>query len=125
MLGSISFISGILLAAIVLAATRRKQTEAGWPAPKPTALGWWTLASGLTAIIAFTLSAWLAPTGRINEHGFWLVSIAFSFAAVVTGIGNLRRGDRHWPTWAGLVAGLVPAMIWIAFTAGHIFGPGD
>jgi len=125
MLATASFACGILLATIILAVARRREPEVGGPAPKPTSLGWWTLAFGLTALTAFALAAWLMPSGNIPGLGLWLISIAFAFAALLVGAGTLIRRDRQWPTWVGLVAGLTPAVFWIVFAAGNILGFGE
>lgn len=124
MLATISFIFGIFLAVIILAVARRREPEAG-SALKPTALGWCTLASGLTAVTSLAVAMWLSPRSDNSGTGLFLVSITFAFAAVVIGIGTLIKHDRHWPTWAGLIAGLVPAIFWILFTAGNILSSGD
>ncbi len=125
MLATVSFVFGVLLAIIVLALTRRREVEVSRPASKPTALGWWTLVFGLIAVTAFALAAWLTPGGNIPGLGLNLISIAFAFAAVLVGVGNLMRRDRHWPTWVGLGAGLVPAVFWVAFAVGNILGLGE
>ena len=80
---------------------------------------------GLTAVTAFAVAAWLAPRGNNPGPGLNLISIAFAFAALVVGLGNLMRRDRHWPTWVGLVAGLTPAVFWVAFAAGNILSFGE
>jgi hypothetical protein len=122
---SVSFIFGILLGAIVLFFANRRKPDAGLPSSKPTTLGWLTLAFGLTAVAAFAVAAWLTTGSNDHGAGLWLISIAFGFAAVVDGVGTLMKHDRHWPTWVGLVAGLAPAVFWIAFAAAHILGFGD
>lgn len=125
MLATVSFAFGIFLATIVLVVARRRDPDMSGPAPKPTALGWWTLAFGLTAVTAFAMSAWPTPGGNIPELRLPLISITFAFAAVVVGVGTLIKRDRHWPTWVGLIAGLAPAVFWIAFAAGNLLGFGD
>lgn len=125
MLATFSFVSGILLATIILVVIHRREPDVAEVAPKPNPLGWCTLAFGLTAVTVFAVAVRSAPRGNNSELGLNLLSIAFAFAAVVVGIGNLRRRDRHWSTWAGLVAGLIPAVFWIAFAAGNILGFGD
>jgi uncharacterized membrane protein YozB (DUF420 family) len=125
MLASISFVFGILLGTIILATTRRREPEVGGLAQRPTALGWWTLVLGLIAVMACVPGLWL--TASTNDLSMVLlnISIAFAFATAVVGIGNLKRHDRHWPTWVGLVAGLLPAIFWIAFALGNILGIGE
>ena len=125
MLGTASFVFGILLAAIVLAVARRRDQGEGGLASKPTPPGWWTLAFGLTGVTAFAVAAWLTTGDNLHGSMLWLISITLSFAAVVVGIGTVIRRDRHWPTWTGLAAGLAPAIFWVAFAAAHVFGSGD
>jgi hypothetical protein len=38
-------------------------------------------------------------------------------------IGALVKRDRHWPTWVGLCVGALPALFWVAFMLGEVFGP--
>ena len=125
MFATVSFIFGILLAVIVLVLARRRGPQADGPAPKPTTLGWCTLAFGLIAVTAFVVGTWLSPRADDSGMGPFLISIIFAFAAVVVGIATLVKRDRRWPTWVGLVAGLVPAIAWIMFAAGYILGFGE
>jgi hypothetical protein len=125
MLATVSFVFGVLLATIVLAVVRHREPEVVGAAQKSTTLGWCTLAFGLIAVTAFAVAAWLTPRSNNSGLGPNLISITFAFAAVVVGVGSLIRHDRHWPTWVGLVAGLTPAVFWIAFTAGNILGFGE
>lgn len=111
----ISFFIGILLATVILVITRRGRPVVGESASRPTALAWWTLAFGLTAAIAFALTTWWTIISNVVGRGLNLISITFAFAAVIIGIGNLVRHDRHWPTWIGIIAGLIPALFWTAF----------
>lgn len=125
MLGTVSLVIGILLGTIVLVVSRRRKPDAAEPVQKPTVLHWWTLAFGLIAVAAFALAAWLEPRGIIQGLNLWLISIVFGFAAVSVCVGALKRRDRHWSVWAGLVAGLAIATFWIVFAAGYILGFGE
>ena len=117
----ISFIFGILLAIIILVIARHGQQLVGGPAQRPTALGWCTLGFGLTAATAFALTIWWPISSNIVGRGLNMISIAFAVAALVVGIGNLLRRDRHWPTWVGIIAGLIPGVFWTAFAAASSF----
>jgi hypothetical protein len=123
MLAVASFAFGILLAIIVLAVTRREPEVSG-PAPPSRYLGWYTLVFGLAAVTAFVIGLWVRASGNLSGMADWLLnlSIALAFAAVWVGVGALRRRERHWPTWAGFVAGLAPAIFWIAYAAGNFLG---
>lgn len=120
----IAFVSGVFLAIVILTMTRRDKTDAGVPVQRPSTPGWWTLALGLIAATAFALTVWWPISSNAVGRGLNLISIAFGFAAVLVGIGNLIRRDRHWPTWVGLLAGLIPAVFWIAFAAANLLTSG-
>lgn len=120
MFAIISFVFGILLAAIVLVASRQRKPERGRPTLKPSVSGWWTFIFGLIALVVFLLAALPATSAYLSGSNLWLISITLGFAAVVTGIGSLIRSDRHRVTWIGFIAGLIPAIFWIVFAAGSI-----
>ena len=125
MTATIAFLFGILLGAIVLAIVGRGKPTTSRPTPTPTALGWCTLSLGLVAITAFAGAAVLTPSGGGLGPSLSPISIAFALAAVVVGLGTLRKHDRHWPTWVGLAAGVAPAVAWSAFAAAYVLGFGD
>lgn len=125
MQATVSAIVGILFAAIVLTATRRREPEGEKPARRSTPLSWLTLVFGLVAVASFALAIWQTAQVVDSETRLYLASITFAFAAVVLGVGTLLRRERRWPTWAGLVAGAISALFWIAFAAGYLFGIGE
>lgn len=125
MLATISFVFGILLGTIVLNGTRRREVEQAGQTQRPTTLSWWTLVLGLTTVTALILGLRLTSSTGDLSMVLLNISIACAFAAVITGIGNLRRQVRDLPTWVGLIAGLTPAIFWIAFAVGHIISPGE
>ena len=125
MLATIEFILGIVIGAVILVVARRRAAGGGGPDLKPTSLTWWTLGLGLSAAVVFALGTWsVGSTDRLGSR-LLSVSITLSFAAVVVGVGTLLKHDRRWPTWVGLIAGLIPALAWIAFAGGHILGLGE
>ena len=120
-----SFVIGILLAVILLVLLRRRGPAAGEAAAQPTPMRWGIFACGLVALLTLA-AAWAWPRVPAAE---WLlgVSVAFTVATVILGGFSLARRDRRdrgWPTWAGLIAGLIPAVFWLIFAAGYIFGGG-
>lgn len=125
MLASISVILGILLSVAVLAVVRRRGRAPADAASLSTSLGWIALTLGVIAVIALIAGLALSPQSGNAGFVFNLLSMLLGSAAVVIGIGSLRRGDRRWPTWVGLIAGLLPSLFWLAFAAGHVLGPGD
>ncbi len=119
MWATIAFLVGVACAGIVLAVCRAREPGSADPAARPTALGWLTLAFGVMAAVALV-------SGILREAGGgYLASIACASAAVIIGVGAVLRGDRRWPTWVGLAAGVIPAVFWIAFAAGNILGLGS
>ncbi len=116
-----SFVIGILLAVILLVLLRRRGPAAGEAAAQPTPMRWIIFACGLVALLTLA-AAWAWPRVPAAE---WLlgVSVAFTVATVILGGFSLARRDRRdrgWPTWAGLIAGLIPAVFWLIFAAGYI-----
>lgn len=117
MWATIAFLVGVAVAGAVLAVCRTREPRSARASAQPSALGWLTLASGSTAAAAFAV-------GVFTELGGYLASIACATTAVIIGVGAVLRGDRRWPTWVGLAAGVIPAVFWIAFAVGNIFGLG-
>ncbi len=120
MWATIAFLVGVACAGIVLAVSRSRVPRSTGGSAQPSALGWLTLASGSTAAAAFAVGVFTDA-----EPGGYLASIACAAAAVIIGVGAVLRGDRRWPTWVGLAAGVIPAVFWIAFAVGNILGLGS
>jgi hypothetical protein len=109
---------GIMIGAVVLATVGRGITARAAPRPGPTALGWCALAFGLLALAAIGLAM-----ARVPVVGNARVSIELAAAAMVISIGAVVKRDRHWPTWVGFAVGAIPALFWVAFALGEVFGP--
>jgi peptidoglycan/LPS O-acetylase OafA/YrhL len=121
----LSVVIGILLAVILLVLLRRRGPAAGEAAIKPTPMRWGVFACGLLALLTLA-AAWAwprVPAETVAARPFGL-SVVFTVATVILGGVSLARRDRGWPTWAGLIAGLIPAVFWLIFAAGYIFGGG-
>lgn len=119
MWATIAFLVGVAVAGVVLAVFRTREPRPAGAFSGPTGLGWVTLASGIAAVAAFAVGVFTDA-----EMGCYLASIACANAAVIIGIGAILRHDRLWPTWAGLAAGVIPGLFWIAFAVGNILGLG-
>ncbi len=122
MMASGSVLFGILLAMLILLIDRRRGTGAQATEPKPLPLAWWTFGFGLGAFSALFAAMQLS---RLRTGLIWQVSIVFSCAALVLGVQTLRRQERRWPVWVGFFAGLIPALFWVAFALGYLFGTGE
>lgn len=120
MWATIAFFVGVAVAGVVLAVFRKREPRPAGALAGPTSLGWVTLASGIAAAAAFAVGMFTD-----GEMGGYLASIACATAAATIGIGAIRRHDRFWPTWAGLAAGVIPGVFWIAFAVGNILGLGS
>ncbi len=120
MWATVAFVFGVVSAGIVLAITRAREPNSDDSATQPTVLGWLSLVFGVIAATAFVF-------GMFTKTGIGanLVSISSAFATLVVGIGAILRHDRRWPTWAGLVAGVIPGVFWLAFAVGNMLGLGN
>lgn len=114
MQASVATILGIIIGILVLRFTRRGQ---------PVVPGWMALAFGIVAAAALAAGMLLSPQPGNAGQPYLLASIALAAAALVTAIGALSRA-RTWPAWVGFIIGLVPALFWIVFALGHVFGGG-
>ncbi|MBN1934835.1 MAG: hypothetical protein JW934_09230 [Anaerolineae bacterium] len=116
----VAFVVGVVSAGIILAITRACEPDSDGSATQPTALGWLTLAFGVIATTAFVF-------GMFTKTGIGgnLVSISSASTTIIVGIGAILRHDRRWPTWVGLVAGVIPGVFWIAFAIGNMLGLGN
>lgn len=122
MQASISVLLGTMLAVIIITITRRSKPKGSELSAVKTKTGWVCFVFSLIALSAFIIQ--ILPLFYDNNAGlpFSLVSIFFAAASVMLGIWSLVKHDRHWPVWAGLIAGAVPALFWIAFMLGYVLG---
>lgn len=124
MLASLAFIVGIVSGIAVWALASRDLPAVIDPLGPPTVVGWWTLGLGAASVMAVIIgSGWLLGTPP-SDLSWLLASIVLAVATLVVGAATLMRGDRHWPTWAGLVLGGVPALLWLGFLIANLWGWG-
>lgn len=122
MLASLAFIVGIVSGIAVWALASRDLPAVIDPWGPPTVAAWWTLSLGVASVVAVIIgSGWVLGTPP-SELSWLLASIALAVAALVVGAATLMRGDRHWPTWAGLVLGGLPALLWVGFLIANLLG---
>lgn len=120
MWATVAFLCGVIFAGVVLAVFRIREPGSASPSARSTVIGWLTLTLGVIAATAFGVGTF--TQARIGGN---LVSIACAAAAVIIGVGAVLRGDRCWPTWVGLAAGVIPGAFWIAFAVGNILDLGN
>ena len=116
MTATIAIVVGLLVAGVVIFATRRRETTEATPPDRPTIVAWLALGFGVAALLAFGLSALALLDATVP-------SISLAVAAVAIGIADWVRGDRTWATWVGLAAGGVPAVFWLVFFIGQLVLP--
>ena len=58
-----------------------------------------------------------------NSQLLPLASISFSLVGLALAIYALRRRDRHWPVWVGLVASGLTVAFWLYFFIANIVAP--
>lgn len=104
---------GVLVGVVALVVGRRPASGEAGGRGGPTVLGWTVLGLGaLTLVLSFLVTG--GGSGRL----VW--PIAAGVATLVAGIGAIVRRDRRWPTWVGLVVGVVPLLFWATFGLGHL-----
>jgi hypothetical protein len=118
MIASMSFVVGVAIGGAMFAVLGRGIRRDAEPPQRPTVLGWCALAFGVIALVAVGLTF-----AKVSVLPGSAISIASAAAAVVVGVGALVKRDRHWPTWAALITGGVPAVFWIVFAAAELVGP--
>jgi len=118
MVASIALVLGLVIGVVVLLVAGRAASRHEARPGKTTTLGWSALWLGLVASLAGVLMMWKVPVFSDSRS-----SIALASAAMVVAVGAVIKGDRRWPTWVGLVAGLVPALFWIVFFVAELVGP--
>ncbi|HEY5903844.1 MAG TPA: hypothetical protein VIU39_14930 [Anaerolineales bacterium] len=118
--GAISLVAGIVIGVVILNLARSRGAAAD---ANPGLPAWLTLGLGLVALGSFALATWLSGTSG-EPAVLWWLSMLCALAAVVAGVGLVIRRDRRWPVWLGLAAGLIPAVLWLAFTVGEIMYSG-
>jgi hypothetical protein len=103
-------VAGAILGVVVVILGRRARATGPDRSAMPGILGWAALGLGLlTLALAFAVTAGVS----------FSVVIALGVATIIVAIAALRDRDRRWPTWVGLVAGLVPAVFWGLFALGY------
>jgi hypothetical protein len=103
-------VAGVVLGVVVVILGRRARPAGASRSASPGPLGWATLALGvLTLVLSFLVSRGLS---------IWVV-LGLGLGTLVVAIAALRDRDRRWPSWTGLVAGVVPAVFWGLFALGY------
>jgi|GEM_PF-786659 len=129
MLAGMSLLGGLFLggAAYAVLGTRIDPQS---PPKRASALAWVAMGFGITATLmvlsGLLLPAALSALGIQPVIAFalpaWL-SIVFAFAGTVAAFGAFAKHDRHWPTWTGIVVGLLPVLFWVWFVIAEIVTP--
>lgn len=113
---TVAILVGLVVAGVIVFATRGRATTEATPPDRPTIVAWLALGFGGAALVAFGLSA-------LALVDVTVASISLAVAAVAIGIADWVRGDRTWATWVGLAAGGVPALFWLIFFIGELVFP--
>ncbi|WP_432559488.1 hypothetical protein [Granulicoccus sp. GXG6511] len=140
----VAVLAGLLVAAAVIGwAARRAGPEPGpWdsstnsarPGPaQPTPIGWASCGLGLATVAAVAIATVFRPRGVLSEaegaarqfdpQSFYLVAFGTGIAALVTAVRAVRRGDRRWPAWCGLVCGALSVGGWVGAIVFILFHP--
>ncbi len=113
MLFTIGLVAGLLAAWALLRLTAERPISS-----------WIALVMGLASAAVFSITVF---PGRDIDFSIGPVSIPLTIgleaAAIAFAAGALARGERRWPNWLGLVLAAGPALFWVVFVIGELFGP--
>lgn len=116
---------------MVVTIDRRRPAAAG-PPQSPTLPAWSSLGFGLVSLVALVWPLLLSRTAPSGNEGdvtvsssqlLPLASISFSLVGFALGAYALKRQDRHWPTWVGLVTSGLTVAFWLFFLIGNLVSP--
>jgi len=90
-----------------------------------TKIGWWTMGLGLATLagvpLVSLLTAVIYPafnveftdeSGRALGVSLGVFSLLAGAAAIVVGIIALRKGERSWAVWLGLILSILTIVVW-------------
>lgn len=129
----LSILGGVAVAALIVvlivrAAQRSARTEGRSP------YGWAAFAMGLVTLVLAVVAYLFAPeyaneaeaqaaAGEFDSQGLYMVGTVTGIAAGVLAALALRRGDRRWPTWVGLLVGAGVVGAWVYVIIYVMFNP--
>jgi uncharacterized membrane protein len=109
---TIGLVAGLLAAWALLRLTAERSISS-----------WIALVMGLASAVIFSIT--VLP-GRDIDFSIGPTSIPLTIglesAAITFALGAFARGERRWSNWLGLVLASGPALFWVVFVIGEIFG---
>jgi len=127
----VAVVLAFIIVGVIVTIDRRRPAASG-PPLRPTLPAWSSLGFGLVSLVALVWPLLLSRTAPSGDEGdvtvsnsqlVPLASISFSLVGLALGVYALRRGDRHWPTWVGLVASGLTVAFWLFFLIGNLVLP--
>ncbi|MHA6523670.1 hypothetical protein [Tessaracoccus sp. G1721] len=129
----VAVVAGLAVAAVVVLLVLRAAKAAG-STGSATGMGWASLALGALTVLLVVVGYAFAPefaseaeaqaaSGQFDSQGLYMVGTATGIAAAVTAGLALKRGDRHWPTWVGLLVGAGVIGAWVYVIVYIMFNP--
>lgn len=127
----VAVVLAIVIVGVIVVIDRRRPAESG-PAPRPTLAAWSSFGFGLVSLAALAYPLVLSRTAPSGDDGevtvsnsqlLPLASISFSLVGLALAVYALRRRDRHWPVWVGLVASGLTVAFWLYFFIANIVAP--
>lgn len=131
----VAVLAGVAVAAIVVVLVLRTAKAAG-SSGAATGMGWASLALAVLTVLLVVAGYAFAPefvseaeaeaeaaSGQFDSQGLYMVGTATGIAAAVTAGLALKRGDRHWPTWVGLLVGAGVIGAWMYVIVYIMFNP--
>lgn len=129
----VAVLAGVAVAAIVVVLVLRTAKAAG-SSGAATGMGWASLALAVLTVLLVVAGYAFAPefvseaeaeaaSGQFDSQGLYMVGTAMGIAAAVIAGLALKRGDRHWPTWVGLLVGAGVIGAWAYVIVYIMFNP--
>lgn len=129
----LSIVGGIAVAVLIVVLIVRAARRSA-PSEGRSPYGWAAFAMGLLTLVLVVVGYVFAPeyaneaeaqaaAGEFDSQGLYMVGTITGVAAGVLAALALRRGDRRWPTWVGLLVGAGVVGAWVYVIIYVMFNP--
>ncbi|MBB1511359.1 MULTISPECIES: hypothetical protein [unclassified Tessaracoccus] len=129
----LAVLGGLAVAALVVVLIVRA-AKGGDSQGGSTGFGWAALGLGVLTLILAAVGYAFAPdfaseaeaaaaSGEFDSQSLYMVGTVTGIAAAATAGLALKRGDRGWPTWTGLLIGAAVIGAWVYVIIYVMFNP--
>ena len=127
----LAVIGGLAVAALVVVLILRA-AKGGDSQGGANGFGWAALGLGILTLVLAAVGYAFAPdfaseaaaaSGEFDSQSLYMVGTVTGIAAAATAALALKRGDRGWPTWTGLLIGAAVIGAWVYVIIYVMFNP--